>query len=463
MEISDDNENNILEQFAGLTADQRETVVAKIAPKRLSLPNVNARGAPVATRRNYDAVFQHYNISIRYNEMTKELEIDIPGHCFHQDTELNAKIAQIRDFCIRHELPVKELDGFIDLTANQNSYHPVRDWLNPIVWDGQDRLGEWFNTVELSEPNPLKEVMMSKWALSCVAALYHPNFSCEGVLTYQSAQGRGKTISIENILPREHHNRWNKDAVVLDVKNKDTQFKALAYWIAELGEIDATFRKSDIEALKGFLTEKVDVLRPAYARKANKYPRRTVFYASVNEREFLQDSENRRFWVLAVERFHHADIDVAQFWAQMREWYLAVRDRIGSATDRERHQEWGWFLNPREREQLQTVQLDFRSRHPIEEILDDRIDLTDPVGGEPMNCTQILMRLGYTARLTKGDLNIAGKWLRDHGYRAGPGRRYTVVLKTADTPWDRVVDQELDDHQKQQLQDKIKQNRRNRD
>ena len=157
-----------------------------------------------------------------------------------------------------------------------------------MLLPGKDRLPEYYGSIILADLNPMKEVMMRKWALSLVAALYHPNFSCEGVLTFSGKQGQGKTIWVEELIPQEYHNIWNKDAVTLDVNNKDSLFKALSYWITELGELDSTFKKSDIEALKGFITEKVDMIRSPYDRKANKYPRRTVFYATVNDDEFLQ-------------------------------------------------------------------------------------------------------------------------------------------------------------------------------
>jgi putative DNA primase/helicase len=330
-------------------------------------------------------------------------------------------------------LGVSELEAFITLVGTENSYHPVRNFIDAQTWDGRDRLSEWYDSVELIAPNAMKNVMMYKWALSAVAALYYDNFSCEGVLTWQGQQGLGKTIQIENIIPREFHNKWNKDAVVLDMSNKDTIFKALGYWITELGELDATFKKSEMEALKGFITEKVDVLRPPYERKPNKYSRRTVFYASVNESEFLQDEENRRFWVLAVHKFHHAQIDCAQFWAQMKHCYVQIAGLIRTASDREANQEWGWFMSPVERAQMKPLQASFKALDPIEQTLDAGVILSTGAHspGEWMNSTAILGALGW-GKPTKRDLNIAGKWMKAHGYTQNSKWQFRVELQFPD-------------------------------
>lgn len=426
-------DQTIKDMLAGLPAEQRQAVLDAMLPKKIAFPDVSDKHVPRLTLANYKAMLAHYNITIRYNEMTKDYEIDIPGKTFHKDTELNVKIGHLRDLCHATGLGVSELDTYVTVIGSENVYHPVRDFIDAQEWDGQDRLHEWYDSVILETPNPLKNVMMYKWALSAVAALYHPNFSCEGVLTWQSPQGVGKTIQIENIIPREFHNVWNKDAVVIDMSNKDTIFKALGYWIVELGEVDATFRKSDMEALKGFITEKVDVLRPPYERKANKYARRSVFYASVNELEFLQDDENRRFWVLAVKKFQHAQIDCGQFWAQLKHCYTQVRDKIGSAADREHYQEWGWFMSPAERAQMKPLQSHFKSVDPVEQTLEAGIILrTGPHSpGEWMNVTEILGALGW-GKPNKRDLNTASKWFRTNGYIPDSRKNFKVEIQYPD-------------------------------
>jgi len=420
----------LIDILKGMTPEQQQELIDSMRPREIVFPDQKSNGKPRATLENFQTLLAHYGITVRYNEMSKESEINIPRQHFHADTELNAKMAYILDLCNKHDFPTGEIDAFLTLLANKNHYHPVREYIDTQVWDGEDRLQQWYDSIELAEDNPMKNIILYKWALSCVGALYHPNFSCEGVLTLQSPQGVGKTISIENVIPVEYHNKWNKDACVIDMNNKDTIFKALGYWITELGEVDATFRKSDMEALKGFITEKFDVLRPPYERKANKYARRTVFYASVNELEFLQDNENRRFWVLCVKKINHVKLDVGQFWAQLKVCYQGIKDKTRTGADRERHQEWGWFMSPAERAMMKPLQTKFKSQDPIEHKLDAHIvKKTGPVyAGTRLNITQILEAVSWS-KPSKRDLNIAGKWLRDNGFIGDGQKRYEVILR----------------------------------
>jgi len=423
-----------LEQmFPGKTLDEIQALVNNMRPRLIEFPDLNPRNLPQSTLANFEELLRYYNISIRHNEMTKQTEIDIPGETFHGDTEQNAKIAELYSRANKQNMPDKMIMSFITKVANKNAYHPVRDWIDEQTWDGQDHLQAWYDSVELEIDNPMKEIMMYKWALSAVAALYHPNFSCEGVLTYQSTQGKGKTISIQSIIPRDKHTQWTKDGVVIDTKNKDSQMKALGYWITEMGEIDATFRKSDMEALKGFITEKMDEIRPPYERSSNRYSRRTVFYGSVNEREFLQDSENRRFWVLGVRKFKPVKIDVAQFWAQLKHSYQQICHKVLTAADREHYQEWGWFMSPSERERMKSLQAVFKSIEPIEQILEANVMPYTGAGysGQRMNTTTILMECGHS-RVSKRDSNIAAKWLRDNNFVADGLRRFEVNIARSD-------------------------------
>ena len=430
-------------QIEDLTPEQLEQLSAQVTAKRQSLqlvlPDLTPRGQGRPTRANTDALLRHYDIQVRHNEMTKEMDIDIPTEHFTTDTAMNAKLAHIKSLARKHDLNPSDIFEHLTKIANECSYHPVRDWLDSLTWDGVDRLQDYYDSVKLATDNPMKHTIMRKWALSLVAALYHPNFSCEGVLTFTGSQGQGKTIWVEELIPRQFHNIWNKDAVIIDTKNKDALTKALGYWITELGEIDATFRRSDIEALKAFITEKVDVIRPPYERTANKYPRRTVFYATVNEQEFLQDRENRRFWVLQVSGFDLGRIDPAQLWAQVRVLYDQVAPKIVTGADRRANGEWGWFMSPDERGQMQNLQGIHRAVEPVEETLSSRITYNALARhnnlGEWLNVTEILKRCGWYT-ISKRDTNIGARWLRQQGFEPNRNKQYCVIIAIADAPYE---------------------------
>jgi len=166
------------------------------------------------------------------------------------------------------------------------------------------------------------------------------------------------------------------------VRSKDSQLIALRYWIVELGEVDATIRKSDVSALKSFATQAVDTIRRPYAVTESTYGRRTVFGASVNDELYLADpTGNRRFWTVPVVGFRpDQDLDMQQLWAEVLElWRAGER----------------WYLSMAEAKQLGLHNEDFTVTDPI----DERI--TSGFGWGPgvavwdwLTATEVLMRVG---------------------------------------------------------------------
>jgi hypothetical protein len=99
----------------------------------LTFPDVNSKGQGLPTPANTQTLLCFYKITIRYNEMTKDTDIDIPGVNFSVDTAVNAKLEYIKGLARHHRLNPSDLFGHLTVVANQNSYHPVRDWIDQQV------------------------------------------------------------------------------------------------------------------------------------------------------------------------------------------------------------------------------------------------------------------------------------------------------------------------------------------
>jgi putative DNA primase/helicase len=184
-----------------------------------------------------------------------------------------------------------------------------------------------------------------------------------------------------------------------------------------LGELGSTFRRADIDALKSFISKDYDSIRPPYAAKVNNYKRRTILYGSVDRLEFLNDAENRRFWVLNVTEvrpFH--DIDLQQLWAEVRCFYL----------DNEK-----WYLTREEQELLADSNREFEALSPVLEVLTEKIHNPAHCETEPMEklgTRDLLMRLGLR-NVTKAEMNEASAWLQKNRFKRDANtKRYHVVI-----------------------------------
>ena len=143
--MNDQDKKKLAEQIARLQEIE--------AAERIQFPFLNSKDMPITRVDNTKALLAHYDITVKYNEMTKDVEIDIPDTEFHSDTEMNAMIIEIQDRARHHGLPPgKSIDEHLQLIANQNVYHPVRDWIESAKWDGQSRLDELNATIETDHP-----------------------------------------------------------------------------------------------------------------------------------------------------------------------------------------------------------------------------------------------------------------------------------------------------------------------
>lgn len=286
--------------------------------------HLNDDGYPLCTLENMRILIAKLGYVVRYNVIKKSIEILIPGAGFSRDNRDNAAIAHVLSECEKVRMSTKHVAQFLITLADENPYNPVATWIESRPWDGVSRLDEFFDSVRTGDKEALKGKLLRKWLVQAVAAAFSPDgIAGQGILTFVGPQNIGKTTWFQRLAPPD------LDAVLtghtLDTKSKDSVFIALSFWIVELGEVDATIRKSDISALKSFITQPLDKIRRPYAATESSFGRRTVFGATVNDAMYLYDATgNRRFWSLEVESFvlDH-DIDMQQLWAEVLELWRA--------------------------------------------------------------------------------------------------------------------------------------------
>ncbi|HSG61069.1 MAG TPA: VapE domain-containing protein, partial [Pseudomonadales bacterium] len=284
---------------------------------------------PLPTLENFEVLSNFLGVTYSLNIMNGQEMVVIPSMRVAEGTEANSAVTYMMSKAIVAGMPHSLVPEFMSMLCAKNPFHPAQQWVNSKPWDGVSRLKDWYATIEARNES-LKERMMRKWSISCIAALYKAGgVSAHGVLTLLGDQGIGKTSWFLSLTPRGMG--FAKDGMILRPDNPDSVRQVTAHWMTELGELDATFRKSDIAALKAFVTQDSDTYRLPYARKNTINPRRTVFFASVNDERFLSDNTgNRRYWTIdCVNINYQHDIDMQQLWAEVKtiydsgeDWYL---------------------------------------------------------------------------------------------------------------------------------------------
>ncbi len=297
-------------------------------------------------------MLEQNGIMARYNVIKKKSEISIPGMSLTMDNADNVSMTHIISLATLNGMRTDLVPGFVEAIADRHAYNPMEVWIRSKPWDGKDRLPAYYGTLQAKEgfPPGLKKVYMYRWALSIVAAALKPSgFRCRGVLTLQGPQSLGKTswglslindpVLRESLIKTDHH---------LDGGNKDSQIGAITHLIVEIGELESSFKR-DVSRLKGFLTADSDKIRRPYARVEAEYPRRTVFYATVNQSDFLVDNTgNSRWWTIPVVKINYEhDIDMQQVFAQLavdfengEPWWLNAEEEAQLAAQNKLHQSY---------------------------------------------------------------------------------------------------------------------------
>lgn len=218
--------------------------------------------------------------------------------------------------------PTKFKDALLGVVSSERVYHPVKEYLDGLSWDGVERLDALLIDYLGAEDTPYVRAVTRKTLVAAVARIYEPGTKFDSILVLNGPQGIGKSTFFAR-LGRE----WYSDSLAIsDMKDKTAAEKLQGYWILELGEL-AGIRKMDVETVKSFVTRTDDKYRHAYGVNVESHPRSCVIVGSTNsDGGFLRDiTGNRRFWpvrVLGDGKYKPWDlIDVDQIWAEAIERY----------------------------------------------------------------------------------------------------------------------------------------------
>lgn len=201
-----------------------------------------------------------------------------------------------------------------------NEYHPVRDYLSRLTWDGVPRVETLLVDYLGAENTELTRAMTRLTLIGAVARVFKPGCKFDYVLTLMGKQGIGKSSLLAELA-----GEWFTDSLQ-DIRGKDAYEQIQGSWIVELGEL-AALRKAEVERIKQFVSSQVDKFRQSYAKRSEEFPRQCIFIATTNDDTPLKDQTgNRRFWpvpvgVHPIDLSKRKDFPRDQIWAEAVELY----------------------------------------------------------------------------------------------------------------------------------------------
>ena len=385
-----------------------------------------------STFSNFKTMCSLQNIPVRLDIIQRTLAVPADIRKGHSPNGAEgAFCVYLQDCCTRAGIRTnaKQVQAWIKVLADANRVNPVREYLerqSGIYQIPEDERGkacmQVFNCLQFAEDVTEEQRgkyagLFGKWLVQCVAMAHNENrkYGADFVLVLQSKkQGAGKTSFFRHLCSPKELQGYFLEGCSMDPSNKDDVLQNTSCWICELGELEGTTRKKEVDRLKAFLTNKSDRVRAPYDAAACDYPRLTCYAGTVNEPDFLREA-GRRFVVLpivGVELSQLKRLDINAMWAEAYDAYKTAPN--------------AFRLTEEEKQDVVSDSDQFRSVSSEEQLIRDLLDWdSDPAEWQERTPSEIARAIDVK------NISAVGRALGNLGYEktkdVNISRRYRVL------------------------------------
>ena len=316
---------------AALQVMEPDLTVAQI----LEMLETTQKGGVKNNRHNCKIILEHDPVlkgAFKHNNLTGQTDIVKPLWWTKtspalNDMDMNYLMLYLEE---NYGLTVdKTVHLSIAHEADRNKYHPIRDYLGDLMWDGKERIRYVLRHFLGAPTDDLTHESMRMFLLGAISRVFNPGIKFEYMLCVVGGQGVGKSTFFRLLAVNDDW--FTDDLRRLDDENVYRRMRG--HWIIELSEMVATARSKSIEETKSFISRQKETYKDLYALHALDRPRQCVFAGTSNNRRFLpfDRSGNRRFVPVLADRsrmeMHILDDEessrayLAQVWAEAMDIY----------------------------------------------------------------------------------------------------------------------------------------------
>jgi predicted P-loop ATPase len=282
----------------------------------------------------------------------------------------------------------------VEAVARDRSFHPVREYLDSLVWDGIPRLKTWLHDCLGADDNPYTRSIGVCMLVAAVARIHSPGCKVDNVPIIEGPQGIGKSSALRVLFKP-----WFSDEIA-DLGSKDAAMQTRGVWLVEMAELDAMSR-GETSRTKAFITRTNDRFRPPYGRRVVESPRSCVFWGTTNSETYLKDETGgRRFWPIRARKVNLDGLrrNRDQLWAEAQEYYAADTP-------------W-WINDPDVHRAASEEQAGRYAGDPWDNIIQELVEIYDE-----LSVPQVLTAVGVeTGRQTQTEMNRVARCLKVLGW-----------------------------------------------
>ena len=285
---------------------------------------INEKGMVVNSIENYLSILKndkHFD-GIKFNLLSycPEKVVDGKTERWTDSDDSSARLYIEKKYKIYSK---EKLENALRIIFAENEYHPVRDIIDKLQWDGVERITtlliKWLGVEDTPYSREVSRLIFS----GGINRLYNPGCKFDDVPVFiGTKQGEGKSTFI----------RWLaiKDEFFTEVGEIEGQ-KGIEIlegaWICEMSELLALTKVKEVEAVKGYITRQCDKYRMPFDKRVTEHPRQCVFIGTTNKEQFLTDKTgNRRWYPIKINQSGYAlfdrkdeiKADILQCWAEAK-------------------------------------------------------------------------------------------------------------------------------------------------
>ncbi len=317
--------NKIFKEFEAVALRVSNLVKKECAEDAEPLPLVfGTDGKPLITIENFLTILRYdsYFNNIRYNLMSLTPEIE-ENEVIRPWTDADESRAKMHIESVYKIHNAKKFEDALRIFFKEHGYHPIKEQIELIEWDGKERIGEMLTKWLKAEDTPYTREVSRLIFAGGINRLYNPGCKFDNVpVLIGTKQGEGKSTFVRWLALDDKY-----FAEVCDIEGQKGAEILCGAWICEIAELLALTRAREVEAVKAYLSKQNDKYREPYTKTTSEHPRQCIFIGTTNRTQFLSDrTGNRRFYPVVVhsdakelyQREKELHEDILQCWAEAK-------------------------------------------------------------------------------------------------------------------------------------------------
>ena len=190
---------------------------------------------------------------------------------------------------------LRSVQAAVELVAANNARNSVTEYLESLTWDGTTRLDHWLADCLGVERSAYTMAVARNWLISMVARAYQPGCQADHMPVLEGLSGAGKSSALAVL-----GGPWYK-AAPQAFGSKEFLEAIQGAWLTEIPDMVGFGRREHSQIISA-ITTRSDVYRASYGRIAEEHPRTTIFAATSETDEYLEDDRGkRRYWPLRCQ------------------------------------------------------------------------------------------------------------------------------------------------------------------